>query len=656
MSHPVSTRRLLGVLALVLLTAALAAPTALRAAAFPDVTPQEWAVESVPGDPGAGAVVLSKVGEVQLRDLASQDVSSTLSVTVRLKILSEAGLEHAEVVVPHSSYLRLFSFTGRTVLPDGRVVQLPKDAKFERKLSEREKVFVTSVAFPAVEVGAILDYRYEMRFDSILFLEPWYFSERVPVRRAELTYQVPGTIQARSWARDPLQVGLQSETTQISGGTRLKLWAEDLPAIPDEPYGLPFGDLATQFLLVPTAYHDAYEHTRLMESWESTCSLFEEHFYRPARRRAGDAKKQAKQLAAGHKSEGPRAVAEAIYRFVRDEITTEDLTGVNLRKDSTPDSVLRAGRGDLADKALLLQTMLEAAGVDAHLVWAADRREGLVDVRLPNPGWFDRVIVAAEIDGGRVFLDPTVPLLPFGRLLPGLEGTPALLFDPKRPEELTLPTSSSSANGRQAEVTLALDEEGVLSGEGEMLLTGHHVWSETADGAALSDIEEAWRERLEEDYPDFEIAGLTAEGSPDAQEVRLRWTLRQREEEVLGDETQLAPSRPLGPARQPFAADASARRSPVFLSFADADSLELTLTWPEGWELEALPQAVETSNGAGEFAAAVDVVEGERTLRYRRRFDLGVAELNDRNLYQELRALFDTAQRHDGQAIALVRR
>ena len=575
---------------LLLAVLALAAPPAARADQFPAVSAEEWALTSVPGHPGAGAVVLSKKGEIQLMDLASQDVSSTLTVTVRTKILTEAGLEHAEVVVPHSSYLRLLSFSGRTVLPDGRTVPLPKDAKFERKLSERDKVYVTSVAFPAVEVGAVLDYRYEMRFDSPLLLEPWYFSERLPVRFAEVVYQVPGTLQARSWSRDPYQVGLKSESTTNRQGTRLRLWAEDLPPVPDEPYSPPFGDLATQYLLVPTAYRDANEHSPLMETWESTCKLFEEWDYKPARRRSGSAKKRAKEIAAGAQGEGPRAVAEALYRFVRDEIETEDLSGIGLRKDVTPDSVLKAGSGDPADKAVLLQTMLEAAGIGAKLVWAADRHDGLVDLRLPNPGWFDHVLVAAELaggsgggqGGGRVYLDPSVPLLGFGRLLPGLEGTAALIVDPKKPEEVTLPSSPHDANGRRAKLDLALDESGAVSGRGELVLTGHHVWSETPDGAPLAEIEEAWRERLESRFADFEIQELTAEGSPDAQEVRLEWSFRQNEEEVLGDESQLAPSAPLGPASQPFAAGAALRRSPVFFAFGDADLLEMTLTWPEG--------------------------------------------------------------------------
>ena len=158
-----------------------AAPVALRAADFPPVTDAERALQSVPGEPNAPAVVLGKSAELWLMDLARQEISSRLVSRVRIKVLSEQGMSQGEVEIPHSSFVRLVKLDGRTVLPDGRVVPLPKDARFERRLSKAEKLYVTSVAFPAVEVGAILDYEYELRFDSLYFLEPWFLSDELPL-------------------------------------------------------------------------------------------------------------------------------------------------------------------------------------------------------------------------------------------------------------------------------------------------------------------------------------------------------------------------------------------------------------------------------------------------------------------------------------------
>ena len=68
--------------------------------------------------------------------------------------------------------------------------------------------------------------------------------------------------------------------------------------------------------------------------------------------------------------------------------------------------------------------MLAAIGIDARLVWAADREDGSIDMQVPNPAWFDRVLVAAQIDGQRVSSRPRGPPPSFGHLQPGYARAP----------------------------------------------------------------------------------------------------------------------------------------------------------------------------------------------------------------------------------------
>ena len=104
--------------------------------------------------------------------------------------------------------------TAAPCLPDGRVVPVAADARFVRKTSRSLKTFTTAVAFPAVQVGAILEYEYELWFDSIFFLEPWYFAEEIPVRYSEITFKTPLTVAAQAWSRGPARVKIQRQTDQ----------------------------------------------------------------------------------------------------------------------------------------------------------------------------------------------------------------------------------------------------------------------------------------------------------------------------------------------------------------------------------------------------------------------------------------------------------
>src|SRR5687767_3412392 len=175
--------------------------------------------------------------------------------------------------------------------------------------------------------------------------------------------------------------------------------------------------------MLPTAVnYDGFE-TKLLESWPSVCDRLDE-LYHNARRKDGAAVKKARELAA---APGAREKAEALYRFVRDSIETIDEPGIFPAEGASVDKTLSQRRGDYVDKALLLQAMLRAAKLDSRLVWAADRWNGLVDIRVANPAIFDTMLVALDLDGKRYFLDPSDSSLAFGHLRFHYEGMPALL-------------------------------------------------------------------------------------------------------------------------------------------------------------------------------------------------------------------------------------
>ncbi|WP_230474890.1 DUF3857 domain-containing protein [Dyella monticola] len=80
--------------------------------------------------------------------------------------------------------------------------------------------------------------------------------------------------------------------------------------------------------------------------------------------------------------------------------------GQNSHAPNPPALVYARRFGDCKDKTLLLLTLLEHLGIDAHaaLVNTVLQR-GLADV-LPSPGVFDHVLVQAQIDGRVWWIDP----------------------------------------------------------------------------------------------------------------------------------------------------------------------------------------------------------------------------------------------------------
>jgi len=633
-----------------------------RGASFAPISEKEKNLTEVSGAPGAPAVFLDSAAEFWIRDFREQEANSTLRVTRRLKVLTRQGAEtNGEIRVLHSRYMRLSNFEGRTVLPDGRELAVGKDAIFRRVSSRSEKRFVTAAAFPAVEPGAILDWTYDLSFESIFNLKPWYFQAEVPVLHSEITYHIPRNLSVGSWGASLPGKPFQQEGHPEPNGRRLRVWLDDLPAIPDEPHSFPPEDLRARFMLIPLRMGYVGDSIPLMDTWEGVCRLFDEAVYARMMRTPRQVKRKAREIEAGAVAAGPesdrRAVAEAIYRFVRDEVRTLPSYSVRPRVHTGLDDLLEDREGNNAEKALLLQALLEVVDLDADLVWVPDRWDGAVAIRVPNPGWFERAIVRVHlpVEGGDeiAFLDPSDRRLGFGHLDPSYEDVPALVYDPKKPETLVIPWSPADSSRRRAKLDLELTENGHLAGTGELELTGHHAWRRMSFGEDAEELAESWQEWLSERWDGYQIDGVEVEEDRPGQRIGVRWTLAQREEEVLGDEASVQLSRPLGPTSQIFQLDPERRKTPVLLFFPDVDQVDARVTWPDGWELEVVPEPLDVTNGAGVAAVSVTTDGEGRWLSYARNLTISHRQFNNSDEYGDLRTLYERMEKSDAQTLVL---
>jgi hypothetical protein len=631
----------------ILCLALLAGP--LRADDFPPISDEERALNTLPGQPGAPAVVLFEQAELKLLDYP-REVSSHLKVNVRLKILTEEGRSHGEVEIPHSGFYRLRQIKGRTALPDGRTLPLPEDAIFEERRSRSAKVFVTKLVFPAVEVGAILDYRYTVSWDHLFFLEPWYFHNRVPTRRSEITFIKPENLALQPWAvQTQAAQPIQSETKRTPRGLEIRTWAENLPAIPDEPSSFPFADLSSRIMMVPTKIFVVGGNTPLLDSWAGTCRLFADA-YRDARRNDRHAKKLAAELAAGETSLVDKIAR--IHAFVRDEIRTDLSVGVGVGEDEKVDKVLADRHGRPVTKALLLQSMLDGLKVDSDLVWVADRSTGRADLSVANPWWFDAALVRVEIDRQPLWLDPVDRSVGFGRLAPYYEGTQGVVFHKSKPKIVDLPAAPFEENLSRTAIDLAVDGEGRVAGRGSLEREGHQAWRllRWKDGAEAT--AGAWRELLEAGFTGYDVSEVEVEEDVRRQYLRVGWSLSQRDEEVLGDEVTVTPAQPFV-ATQPFTLPPELRKTPVQRLYGERDELVTTLAWPEGWEIDAMPEELSHGGPAGEMECQVERGEDGRSVTIRRRFEIAEREFGHES-YAALRELYRRAVDWDAQQVVLV--
>jgi hypothetical protein len=85
---------------------------------------------------------------------------------IRLKVFDEKGKERVSTIdLEYREPGAVLDVAGRTIRPDGSIVELDRKSVYKRDLERagRSQVKTVSFAMPAVEPGAILEYRWRQR-------------------------------------------------------------------------------------------------------------------------------------------------------------------------------------------------------------------------------------------------------------------------------------------------------------------------------------------------------------------------------------------------------------------------------------------------------------------------------------------------------------
>jgi len=431
---------------------ALGAATPLVAfGQFQTPTQEELKMTSDPKAPGADAVIL-------YREETQNDVASFRTVYERIKVLTEKGKELATVQV---SYQRNFSFgdrgndrdadnrsndvdrisghvevaaiSGRTIHPDGTVVPLtgaPADLLQVKKGSNQ--VNTTTFNLPSVEVGSILEYRYQVRLDPRLMTSPyWQVQQPYFVHKTHYLF-TPNPIYAPSSTGAGAGGGFMSDehglplsdllvTSHLpqpkllvhDAQGRYLLDISDVPPIPREVFAPPLQDQIMQvnFYYSPSFVQKEYWQ-RQMQYWSKDV-----HGYAAET----DAIKQAANEAVTP-SDSALDKAKKLYALVQklDNTDFSGRAGFTFFGGSIPagnvDALLQSKSGNSNQIALLYLALVRAAGLTARADRIASRNRHMFSSDFLNDDQLDGVVIELNVDGKPIFVDPGEKMAPFQTL------------------------------------------------------------------------------------------------------------------------------------------------------------------------------------------------------------------------------------------------
>jgi hypothetical protein len=475
--------RTLLVLSFAILFLASITSTPLRAQ-FQQPTDEELKMTADPKAPGADAVYLN------IEEIANDPIHFQ-SYYARIKVLTEKGKELATVEVPYlRGDFKITDIKARTIHPDGTVVPLqgkPEDLLVSKSkdLEIGRKVFT----LPSVEVGSILEYRYELRYDDNHYSSPtWEIQRPYFVHKAHYAFTpfkafmptgTPDTSTSRYlvddrghvvnsliwWNRLPPGVTVQ---TSVNGSYTVDV--TDVPPIPDEEWMPPINS----FLYKVFFYY-------------KSASSAQEFWLEEAKQWSKDVDKFAEQSPGIH-----AAVAAIVAPTDSDEIKAKklyiaaqaldntdysrkkgesELKQMKLKEAKHAEDTWKQKSGDSEDIAMLYLAMARAAGLQAYAIKIVARNRGMFDPSYMSLSQLDDTLVLVGVADKGVLTDPGEKMCPFGLLNWRHSGASGLRQSPQGPGYVSTPELPYGANTITRVGDLTLDPQGNISGEVRVIMT-----------------------------------------------------------------------------------------------------------------------------------------------------------------------------------------
>lgn len=512
-----------------IILAGAAAPLSLFGQ-FQAPTQQELTMTSDPKAPGASAVYL-------YREETEDDVHHFRSVYARVKVLSDAGKALATV---HVSYPRVLAYyaTGdnsshmsssgenqfeapdinqlgndqpydtdtyaanveikildaRTIHADGTIIPFPTGpaslTKVNTGAGQQKEVTFT---LPAAEVGSILEYRYQIRYDRFQSAPEWRIQQPYFVHKAHYLF-IPSEQflpeRNKSGAglssselkdrHDEILTDIQSTNILPPGKSviqdamgRYVLDLTDIPPYPQETFAPPASERIYQ-----ANFYYTYTVSE-KEFWQKELQYWTKDLNRYI---ASKPLLKSTVEGAVSSSDAPLDKAKKLYALVQ-KLKNTDLgidPSLSTADDSIPrgnvESILQSKAGNSNQLAFLYLALVREAGITARAVRVASRSRHIFSTGFLSTSQLDSVLVYITIDGKEIPVDPGTKAAPFQTLhwSHAASGGVALAANNKV-ETILTPLQHVTENTSVRVGTLTVSPQGAVTGTLKLGFTGQQA-------------------------------------------------------------------------------------------------------------------------------------------------------------------------------------
>jgi len=550
----------------------------LNAVDWPAIDPAELQMKDSPEKPGAPAVVL-------FREVIVDHEKGHDSTYVRVKVLTEAGRKYADVQIPYGTEwgAERINVKARTIHADGSIVEF--QGQVSDKLVEKQRsgirIHVKAFSLPDVQVGSILEYRYDLAQ-----YPKWEVQGELYQRRVHFSFVGSPHASTALTSVWQLPTGVQPEQRPYHFDLKLT----GIEAFETEEYMPPEDHFHyyVRFYPIPLERNTTDFWKERGKELHQAVGWFTQN--------KGSAADAARSITASSDSAEERA--KKIYAFIQSfdnlsykpKMSEKEVKAQKLKDRSIAD-ILKQRAGEQADLTVLFVAMARSVGIPAHVMWVSNRDRQLFDKELLTTDQLDDFIAVLEIGGKEVYLDPGTKLCPYGLLYWPHTGAEGLKETDKGAElgQTPAPVYTDAVEKRVGR--FKLDETGIVSGRMGIGYFGQEALEMRIEGWKTDD---AGRTKILED----EVRGWLPQNAEVSLSKQPNWNDAEApfsaEFKISVSMTTSAGKRTLLPTNVfEFSQQAvfahSERKYPIYFDYPYREIDEVRITLPADMQVESLP-------------------------------------------------------------------
>lgn len=621
------------------------------AAEWPAIVPAELAATHGQIDPEAAVEVLESVTVIDQR--ASSGIST--EVYMRLKVFTAVGVDQvSKVEIPFDRRTaRVKEIEARTIRPDGSVVAVKNQDIFEREVVKGGGVreHLMSFAPPAIEPGAIIEYRYRMVDDRFVGFFPFVFQGAKPARK--ITYRF------RPTSRLPPSIIMQAlffhypqRELKADRSGYYEFTMTNQPAVKDESFAPPIFYRCAAVLLY-YIYSVPDEPARYWPRISADLLRDTKSKAKPTK----TVKAEAARLIAGAATDDEKL--RRIHDFCRGEIRNIHRPGLTneqrkkLSENYSAADTLKHRYGTAGDIRRLFVALAIAAGFDARLALGNDRRAIMFEPSLAIPFAFTDPLAAVRRGDAWVFFDPGATYLP-PATVPWHNGETAAIIANEPSSLIVQVASAPTAHSlRHQRAALSINEDGSLEGDVTLSYAGYYEWNEKEEleSAGPAEIEKYLLATIEPHLQGAEISAIKVENADKAlAPLKITYRLKVPDfAERTGARLFVQPSVFRRGGRALF--EAEKRDSMILFRHRANEIDDISISVPEGFDIEAASAPADIDLGtAGNYRVNLRWAPKSRTVLYRREFQLNSIGFPAAS-YAKIKRLFEVIHERDNHTL-----